>query len=206
MCSLTFVPQARRYLVAMNRDENLGREVAHPPSVHRSGAEVWIGPDERSSGGTWIASSGRGITLALLNPHPPQTSENDGAWRSRGVLIPQLIGVSDVLNVNRALSAMELANYRPFQLVAIFPEERIMSLHRWDGASIEVEQRPWSLQQVFSSGMSDAIATEIRVATAHGFSRPEGEDEQVWVRRLHSSHLPEREPLATASIGAMHKQ
>ena len=192
MCSLTFLPKPGGYFVAMNRDENLGREIALPPRVHTASARTWIGPEERSSGGMWIATSDSGVTLALLNAHPGgAVSPSNMVLSSRGLLIPGLIGARDHSELASKLATLPL-NVPPFRLVAIFPAERALWIHIWTGHGISAERAGWSMQQIFSSGLSDEAAATTRVATTRALPRAEGEDEQQWVRRLHASHVPER--------------
>lgn len=130
--------------------------------------------------------------MALLNVHPSQETDNDGTWRSRGMLIPQLIAAIDRKIFEAGVATIRLSEFKPFQLAAIFPHERAVLSHRWDGARLGVERYSWSFRQVFSSGKSDAIATKTRSATAKALPRRVGESEQDWLRRLHSSHVPER--------------
>lgn len=176
----------------MNRDENVGREVALPPRIHNAGGDRWIAPEEASSGGTWIATNDRGVTLALLNAHPPASLvPSPERLLSRGLLIPDLIRIRSREAVADRLSKMELVRFRPFRLVAIFPQEPWLAVYGWDGRSLISEPRQWSLQQVFSSGKSDELATDARSATKRLLRQEEDEDELAWTRRLHSSHLPE---------------
>ena len=192
MCSLTFLPRTHGYLLAMNRDENLERETALPPRVHAIAGKAWIGPVESSSGGTWIATSAAGATLTLLNAHPRHTiPSNPAGLISRGLLIPTLITALDGDELSPRLAAMTLSRFRPFRVVAIFPEERLLRIHNWDGYEIAIELRPWSLQQVFSSGMSDEMATTTRGSTAQTFAKGGTETDEAWVRRLHRSHAPD---------------
>jgi hypothetical protein len=193
MCSLTFTTREKGYFVAMNRDENLGREVALPPRLRGAEGIMWTAPEEPSSGGTWIAANGAAITLALLNAHPRDaTDPKTTVPASRGLLIPRLITVSDSNELDWNLSAIGLESFRPFQLVSVFPEEALISVHTWNGLTCRVEQRPWSFQQVFSSGLSDDMASSTRSSTTRNLPRAEAEDEIAWIRRLHSSHYPER--------------
>jgi hypothetical protein len=193
MCSLTFTPRGNGYFVAMNRDENLGREAALPPRLRDSNGAMWVAPQEPSSGGTWIAANASGITLAVLNAHPKNPSALGGAvCVSRGLLIPRLITVSDSSELESKLSAVGLETFRPFRLVTIFPEERLVSVHAWNGLTRRAELRPWSFLQVFSSGWSDEMAAATRGSATQNLPGAESEDQVAWIRRLHESHYPER--------------
>jgi uncharacterized protein with NRDE domain len=95
MCTLTFVPAEDGYLVGMNRDELLTRPVALPPKVfERSGIEM-VYPRE-PSGGAWIACNGQGNLLALLNWKGCESHNLGEKRRTRGLVIPQLIGLPDL--------------------------------------------------------------------------------------------------------------
>ena len=95
MCSLTFVPTEDGYLVGMNRDELLTRPVALPPKVfERSGIEI-VYPQE-PSGGAWIACNGQGNLLALLNWSGSESHNLGEKRRTRGLAIPELIGLTDL--------------------------------------------------------------------------------------------------------------
>src|SRR5689334_25262090 len=81
MCTLTFIPKPQGYLLGMNRDEQLTREVALAPASVNMPAVQAVYPRE-SSGGTWIGSNSSGVTFSLLNQNPgPQLFVKQ---RSRG--------------------------------------------------------------------------------------------------------------------------
>ena len=69
MCTLTFIPKPKGYLLGMNRDERLLRELALPPAATTVSSLPAVYPRE-SGGGTWIGSNAAGITFALLNQNP----------------------------------------------------------------------------------------------------------------------------------------
>ena len=92
MCTFSFVPTKDGYYAAMNRDERLTRSEASPPSTFHLGHLLAIYPFE-GGGGTWIACNQHGVTLALLN-WTFAASDTLTKQRSRGTLIPQLIGKS----------------------------------------------------------------------------------------------------------------
>ena len=68
MCTLSFLPSNRSFLVAMNRDESHTRPAALPPRILEvDGMEV-IYPRE-PGGGTWVGCNDGGNLLALVNWH-----------------------------------------------------------------------------------------------------------------------------------------
>src|SRR5216684_7953344 len=107
MCTLTFVPAEDGYLVGMNRDELLTRPVALPPKVfERSGIEM-VYPRE-PSGGAWIACNGQGNLLALLNWNGSESHNLSEKRRTRGLVIPQLIGLTDLYKKDNNFQQMNL--------------------------------------------------------------------------------------------------
>jgi hypothetical protein len=56
MCTLTFIAKPQGYLLGMNRDERLTRELALPPEAVNTTSLPAVYPHE-SGGGTWIGST-----------------------------------------------------------------------------------------------------------------------------------------------------
>src|SRR5450755_3625859 len=77
MCTVAFLPTARGFRLAMNRDEKRA-----------------IYPRERS-GGTWLAANDAGLWLALINWHTIARGPNEKP-ESRGRIIPSLAGAAEV--------------------------------------------------------------------------------------------------------------
>ena len=118
MCTLSFVPTKDGYYAAMNRDERLTRSAALSPSTFRVGDLLAVYPFE-DGGGTWIACNQHGLTLALLNWNMA-ASRTLNKQQSRGTLIPQLIGKSNLDEVTRTLGQLSLDGLLPFRLIGIF--------------------------------------------------------------------------------------
>src|SRR3954464_1119537 len=97
MCTLSFIPTERGYLVAMNRDEQISRETALPPQIFGDA----LYPRDPGGSGTWIGVNSFGITLALLNRNLSGTPH--AKLRSRGDVIPALVGSSSLPEIQRSL-------------------------------------------------------------------------------------------------------
>src|SRR5215813_505355 len=122
MCTFSFVPTKDGYYAAMNRDERLTRSQAFPPSTFQFGDLSAVYPFE-DGGGTWIACNQHGVTLALLNWNLV-ASKSLSKQRSRGTLIPQLIGKTTLDEVIRSLGKMTLDGLLPFRLIGIFQSQQ----------------------------------------------------------------------------------
>src|SRR6266516_8175349 len=68
MCTLSFLPKAQGFYLAMNRDEKRMRSIAFSPSSVDLATCRAILPRE-PKGGTWIAVNDAGVCLALINWH-----------------------------------------------------------------------------------------------------------------------------------------
>src|SRR5262249_42094069 len=149
MCTFSFIPTEHGYNVAMNRDERLTRPRALAPALFRVG-DLWTAYPQEPDGGTWLATNERGITLALLNWNLPDVRL--AKLRSRGSVIPQLIGHCDLADVAWELNSLSLDGIFPFRLVGIFwPQDQICEW-RWDGASLQRSSFAWQPRHWFSSG------------------------------------------------------
>jgi hypothetical protein len=186
MCTFSFVPTKDGYYAAMNRDERLTRSQASPPSTFRHGDLSAIYPFEEG-GGTWIACNQRGVTLALLNWNLA-AAKTLAEQRSRGTLIPHLIGKSTSDEVAKDLGAMNLDGLLPFRLIGVFQCHPQIFEWRWEGRSLEALSFPWKSHHWFSSGASDDMAERIRGEACRVAWQEKDAGSLPWLRALHSSH------------------
>ncbi len=186
MCTLSFVPTKDGYYAAMNRDERLTRSAALSPSTLRTNDVLAVYPFEED-GGTWIACNQRRVTLALLNWNLP-ARQTLNKQRSRGTLIPQLIGNSDLDVVTRSLSQLTLDGLLPFRLAGISQKHQQIREWRWNGVSVAVLSFPWKPRHWFSSGASDEMAERIRGESCRVAWQEPHAGSLPWLRTLHSSH------------------
>jgi len=195
MCTLSFVPEGREFLVGMNRDELHSRPAAFPPRILETGGIEAIYPRE-PSGGTWIACNDAGNLLALLNWHVDISGDTIVTPRTRGSVIPRLISCPTSRKALSALKSTHLTSLLPFRLIGVFRSEGIVHEWRWDRSNLTVLDHRWARRHWFSSSISDARATEERlraIESAAGLSSPLNE---AWLRNLHSSHNPAPGPFS----------
>ena len=189
MCTLTFIPKSNGYLLGMNRDERLTRELALAPVAITTASLPAVYPRE-SGGGTWIGSNAAGITFALLNQNPgPQASVKE---RSRGEIIPALMESPHFSEAMRRFQQTDLRRLLPFVLVGIFPAEQIISQCQWDGNELKFLRIGWDVRHWFSSGVSDEMARKVRGSTCYEAWRRRDAGSAEWLRGLHASHSPVR--------------
>jgi len=190
MCTLSFVPNDRGYFVSMNRDELLSRGTALSPQLFRSGTASALYPYE-PDGGTWLAANEFGVTLALLNWNDAAKTMGGEKQKSRGLVIPVLIGSSGASEVNETLRTQPLSGTLPFCLVGVFAREREVGEWRWDGQRLMHNRHSWNIRHWFSSGWSDETAAARRGATFDAARSDADAGSLAWLRRLHRSHQPE---------------
>jgi hypothetical protein len=188
MCTLTFIAGDTSHHIAMNRDERITRGAGKPPETHHGGGTKAIYPSD-GDGGTWIGVNERGIVLALLNWNDVASPrERDGKARSRGQVIPALIGSRCFVELSTAFQVSNLEGMSPFRLVGIFTFEKQIWEWRWDSVQLEPRVHRWESRHWFSSSLSDEQAEKLR-ATACCDARSQPDAGSVaWLRRLHASH------------------
>jgi hypothetical protein len=189
MCTLTFVPTADGYVVGMNRDEKLTRARAIPPMRLDLPRATALFPRE-GSGGTWIGCNNHGNLLALLNWNDVTPPFGGAAVRSRGVLIPELIGGDDLADTQARFARLDLKEVAPFRLVGAFFKESLIMEWRWDGLRRQELNFAWRKRHWFSSSVSDALAQRERGRACEKAERDSSLDLVSWVRNLHQSHDP----------------
>jgi hypothetical protein len=189
MCTLTFVPTEDGYLAGMNRDELHTRPVASAPEVFQRNAMKMVYPLELS-GGTWIAANSQGNLLALLNWNGNEASYTGEKRKTRGLVIPELIGLPESSTTNSHFHRMDLDGLFPFRLVGIFRSERAINEWRWDGVARRKLEFSWARKHWFSSSLSDSLAEKERGRTCETAAGEPGAGTNGWLRSLHSSHVP----------------
>jgi uncharacterized protein with NRDE domain len=128
MCTVTFIPGKRGYLITSNRDEKYSRKAAIPPAIHNVGKGRILFPKDANAGGTWIALHENGNAAVLLNgAFQPHVSKPPYA-KSRGIILLELIQA--VMPV-RFFTRIDLAGIEPFTLVIL--DDNNLYECRWDG-------------------------------------------------------------------------
>jgi hypothetical protein len=187
MCTLTFIPKSFGYLIGMNRDERLSREQAVSPQIFSFGKLRAVYPRE-PGGGTWIGANELGITFALLNQSGLAKMLK---LRSRGEIIPTLLGRQDISQVIARMAEVDLYGILPFRLVAFLLATRTVLQWSWDGSTLQGVKLPWRTRHWFSSGVSD-LPQKIRGRTCDDAWRQRNSGSIEWLRGLHASHAPVR--------------
>lgn len=128
MCTVSFVPSGKKYIITSNRDEHISRPLAHEPKEDTIGSVKVLFPKDPKAGGTWFALNENGAAAVLLNGAFVKHSPNGDYARSRGLVLLDIIGAKEPLAL---LSEMDLYHIEPFTLVLF--QSNLLEF-RWDGA------------------------------------------------------------------------
>jgi hypothetical protein len=194
MCTVSFLPNARGFYLAMNRDEKLDRLTALVPAIVELGSRRAVLPRE-PTGGTWISANDAGVCLALINWHRVAREPKHDVI-SRGEIVRALAGRSSGGEIADGVAKLPLRKLRPFRLIAIVPSEKLVTEWRWNLQWLTVRNHEWQRQHWFSSGFDEGRAELERrhiCGAAHARQSASGLN---WLRELHRSHEPARGPFS----------
>lgn len=192
MCTVSFLPsEDSGFHLLMNRDEQRSRPRAHPPRLHSCGKLRGVYPSE-PGGGTWIGVNEAGITAALINwysmPQPRSTAF------SRGLIIPTLLSAGDTAEAASFLRALPLQFMAPFRLLLIDTGSRSVSGFSMAGGILTGTHLSWEPIHWYSSGHDESGAEKTRAQAFLEARNDTDAGSLAWLRRIHSSHEPERGP------------
>lgn len=135
MCTVTWIHEPDGYQMFCNRDEKLTRQPSSPPQFGTRDGVRFLAPSDGDFGGAWIATNEFGLTLCLLNGANLSCTEgaaNRQGRRSRGLLIPELMGAYSAMCVAECVSTRDLSAFAPFTLAVLEPA-RSAVIVEWNG-------------------------------------------------------------------------
>jgi hypothetical protein len=189
MCTARWAPGPEGYTHFFNRDERRTRAPALDPAEREAGGVRFLAPLDGDFGGTWIATTAHGLTFGLLNRYQGAAVPEPEEPRSRGLLIPELIGARDLMAVAARLEQLETARYRPFTLIAVAPGHAAM-LAAWDGQAIQLRRHAEAGLLLTSSAVDEPQVAPARRQVFAALPAITG----AALETAHRSHLPERGP------------
>jgi hypothetical protein len=200
------LPEGRALRLACNRDEQRWRPAALRPGLHARGQHKGAWPTDPVGGGTWVGVNDAGLALALLNVTGMPAEQSRGIARSRGAIIPELLGRGSLESAFLKAAALEPAVYAPFRLVLSIPGQwaEVAS----DGLRLSlVAPQPLRDPLLFtSSGLGDLVVARPRselFAECFLEATPEAQDNfhrHQWPDRQHLSVCMRRPDARTVSF------
>ena len=194
MCTVSFIPGAGGFYLAMNRDELLTRVTGLPPCVFEKGGCRAIYPRE-PSGGTWIAVNDRGVCLTIVNWHRVDYVPTRSLI-SRGEVVMALAFAGSLSVAQEELQSLPLSHMRPFRLFAVASREHSVMEFRWDTRRLQNYKRSWTRRHWFSSGYDEPMAELVRARVCKEAWRQAEAGSLRWLRNLHATHSPEPGPFS----------
>jgi len=205
MCTVTLIRQPGGHRLISSRDESRNRAKATPPKSVSLEKHQAIYPTDPDHQGTWIAVNQAGLSMTLLNGNPPLPTNPDDPTiapsrprgkRSRGLLIPSLIDLTNVDSVEQALCPIDPTFYAPFRLVAADTNQLLDA--RYDGqafdvAKFDLRDRPWMFT---SSGLGDHIVEGPRRELFNNWFSESPDDWPQQQDTFHAHHWPEHGELS----------
>lgn len=202
MCTVTALPAALLtsesnsnpllLRVVCNRDEQLSRAPALPPTLWTADTRRVLMPIDPSSGGTWIAANDAGLVFTLLNTYDePGVHAGDV---SRGTIIPALIASATISDALSMALRLPVSRFAPFRLL-IFGHGGAVDCWPHGGRLRHRYQSPRSASLRTSSSLGDHTVIEPRRALFQRMLR-EDTDAQRAQDRFHRHRWPRREAIS----------
>lgn len=189
MCTLSWtIPAPGAMSLCFNRDEQKTRSQGRPPDRFTADGRQYLAPTDPDAGGTWIAVSEAGLSLALLN-YTQGSAEPPERPTSRGLLIPSLMARDTLDEVDQHLLTIPLQAYRPFLLVGL-QADGFVCRWCWDGRVLD--RIPLTLRDrpVTTSSRRPVLIQEQRRRIFDRILQERGSDRLADLRAGHASHRP----------------
>ncbi len=201
MCTLVIL---RRHdhdwpvVIGANRDEMIGRP-ALPPARHWPDRPEVIAGLDRLAGGSWLGVNDWGVAAAVLNRHG--SLGPDPRQRSRGELVLEALDHADAVAAAEALSHLDPAAYRSFNLIVADNRDGFWLRHD-GGKRVAVHPIPDGLSLIASGDLNEASNRRVALAMPrfHAAARPDPERDEwhAWEALLGDDAPPPGEPSEAA--------
>lgn len=146
MCTVTYLPREEGgYLLTSNRDEAPGRNAKFLHERQLGQARL-LYPQDEGAGGTWIALSGAGATVCILNGAREKHAHRPPYRRSRGLMALDYFVFP---GPSAFAKAYAFERMEPFTMVIA----QLNALHvlRWDGQGADLERLDTGQPHLWSS-------------------------------------------------------
>jgi uncharacterized protein with NRDE domain len=197
MCTLVILRRPDHpwpVVIGANRDEMIGRP-ALPPARHWPDRPEIVAGLDRLAGGSWLGINDWGVAAAVLNRHGslgPAPGQ-----RSRGELVLEALDHPDAVAAAEALSHLDPAAYRTFNLIVADNRDGYWLRHA-DTGKIEVRPLKDGLS-IVAAGEVDDLRTRRLELAAPCFRDaappdPDRDDWRDWEALLSNDESPPGEP------------
>jgi hypothetical protein len=181
MCTVTFYPTDRGYILTHNRDERPSRS-PQALTIEKENHKILIYPRDQQAHGTWIFIHSNGMTACLLNGAFQNHIKQADYRMSRGKVMMEL---AHSKNVDSWLKHIHLDRIEPFTLIIIKEKELIEMV--WDGHKKHLRSMGMDIPSIWSS--STLYTSEIKLKRKQIFyqwiDNMKDYDPAAWMQRFH---------------------
>jgi len=128
MCTVVYIPNNKKILLASLRDESPNRERAISPEIYTEGNISFLSPKDPMAGGTWIGANNSGNTIILLNGGFENHPRKDNYLKSRGIIVSELLATKSPVEEWKLI---DMEGIEPFTLIVW--SKAILVRLVWDG-------------------------------------------------------------------------
>ena len=197
MCTFIILRRPNEFwpvLIGANRDEMIDRPWLAPDRHWPDRPEVVAGKDVLA-GGSWLGLNDHGVVAGILNRHGSLGPA--AGQRSRGELVLEALDHADASEAAEALSHIEPAAYRTFNLMIADNRDAFWLRHA-DGKTIDAWPISEGLSLIDSGELNRPNNRRVALATprfrAAAPPDPDRDDWAAWQELLSSSESPAGEP------------
>ena len=190
MCTVSWVHTADGYHLFCNRDEKKNRAQGLGPKLQARGWVRFVAPVDTEFGGTWIAVNEFGVSACLLNGAnlTRRFVQNPRkAWRSRGVLLRELIWAQSADECILWLKQLDLRRFAPFTVAFLQPQTPAV-VAEWDGENTTVVPSGDSLMPLTSSSYDPEGVHTARWTELERHAAVFGQVDPAALYAFHTSH------------------
>jgi hypothetical protein len=197
MCTLVILRRPQHdwpVIIAANRDEMIDR-TALPPGRHWPDRPEVVAGLDRLAGGSWLGLNDWGVAAAVLNR---QGSLGPAVGRrSRGELVLEALDHADAVDAATALSHLDPAAYRTFNLIIADNRDAFWLKHGGAGR-IAVHPIEEGLSLIAAGDLNEITTSRLALAEPRFRAAPppdpESDDFAVWQQLLSDNTAPPGAP------------
>ncbi|MGE3784208.1 MAG: NRDE family protein [Alphaproteobacteria bacterium] len=202
MCTLVILRRPEHdwpVVIGANRDEMIDRP-AKPPGRHWPDRPEVVAGIDLLAGGSWLGINDWGVAAAVLNRHGSLGPA--AGLRSRGELVLEALDHADAVDAAAALSELDPAAYRSFNLIVADNRDAFWLRHTGPSGNaagrIEVHPVPEGLSIIAAGDLNELMTPRLRLAEARFAAAtppdPGAGDWTDWQDLLSDDTSPQGEP------------
>ena len=199
MCTVTFVPTKKGYILTSNRDETTLRGRALQPKEYIGKHKKLVYPKDPKANGTWIIHDYNNCVI-LLNGAEEKHHHTGNYRKSRGLI---LLDIFDSENPLENWQKIDLNNIEPFTLVLLFENNlyqlrwnetektltqlSISESHIWSSSTLYSKEVRQNRKTIFFNHLKESNYTPKEILDFHQFKDDKNENDTIVIRR--NEHL-----------------